>query len=54
MFENWINQHPWMTFILGMMSLLTINTFFVSIGGGYKRYPSQQKEEFKHDKVMFD
>lgn len=37
MFTNWIELHPWMTFILGMMSILTINSFFVSIGGGYKK-----------------
>jgi hypothetical protein len=54
MIENWINQHPWMTFVLGVMSLLTLNTFFVSIGGGYKRHPLQQKEESKHNKVMSD
>ena len=48
MFEIWINEHPWMTFILGMMSLITVNTFFVSIGGGYKKFPPvarQEKEE---------
>jgi len=39
MLENWIEVHPWMTFVLGMMSLLTLNTFFVSIGGGYKKFP---------------
>lgn len=39
MIESWINDHPWMTFILGMMSLLTLNTFFVSLGGGYKKFP---------------
>lgn len=42
-----------MTFILGMMSLLTLNTFFVSIGGGYKRFP-QEKEEDKQNKVILD
>lgn len=29
-----------MTFILGIMSLLTLNTFFVSIGGGYRKLPA--------------
>jgi len=45
MFEAWIESHPWMTFILGMFSLLTMNTFFVSIGGGYKKFPPVQKEK---------
>jgi hypothetical protein len=44
MLENWIDTHPWMTFILGMMGLLTINTFFVSIGGGYKKFPPPQNQ----------
>jgi hypothetical protein len=48
MFENWIEQHPWMTFTLGMMFILTLNTVFVSIGGGYKKFPPcrcQEKEK---------
>lgn len=45
MFETWIEAHPWMTFILGMMSLLTLNTFFVSIGGGYKKLPQDNKSK---------
>jgi hypothetical protein len=28
-----------MTFILGIMSLTTLNTFFISVGGGYKKFP---------------
>jgi len=39
MFDTWINSHPWMTFILGIMSLTTLNTFFISVGGGYKKFP---------------
>lgn len=41
-----------MTFILGIFSLLTLNTFFVSIGGGYKKFPPavKEKEELKEDK----
>jgi len=39
MLERWIEMHPWMTFILGMFSLVTLNTFFVSLGGGYKKFP---------------
>lgn len=39
MFVTWIEAHPWMTFILGMMSLATLNTFFISVGGGYKKFP---------------
>ena len=49
MLDIWINEHPWMTFILGMMGLLTVNTMFVSLGGGYKKFPpaSVSKEEEK-------
>ena len=42
MFETWIQTHPWMTFTLGIMSLITINSFFISIGGGYKKLPPSQ------------
>lgn len=54
MLENWINTHPWMTFILGIFSLLTLNTFFVSIGGGYKKFPPvvKEKEELKEDEEL--
>jgi hypothetical protein len=47
--ENWIDLHPWLTFVLGMMGLLTINTMFVSLGGGYKKFPPAPvfKEEEK-------
>ena len=45
MFENWIDVHPWLTFFLGIMSLITLNTFFVSIGGGYKKFPPQVEKE---------
>lgn len=59
MFESWINSHPWMTFILGMMTLLTLNTFFVSLGGGYKKFPPRSAkddcEESKEDvKILLD
>jgi len=58
MLELWINDHPWMTFILGMMSLLTLNTFFVSIGGGYKKFPPvtdrRQEEGTKEDDLLID
>lgn len=55
MFESWINQHPWMTFVLGMMCLLTMNTFFIAIGGGYKKYPTlEQQKEDKDKKVIND
>ena len=60
MFELWINAHPWMTFVLGIMSLLTLNTFFVSIGGGYKKFPETSlplplDEERKVDaKILLD
>ena len=37
MFESWITLHPWMTFILGIFGLFTINSMFVSLGGGYKK-----------------
>jgi len=43
MFEAWILSHPWMTFILGIMSLITINSFFISMGGGYKKFPPPQE-----------
>ena len=53
MFERWIEAHPWMTFVLGIMGLLTLNTFFVSIGGGYKKFPPPSKvnEEESKEKV---
>jgi hypothetical protein len=35
--ETWINSHPWMTFFLGFLSILTLNTLFISLGGGYKK-----------------
>lgn len=59
MFESWINSHPWMTFILGMMALLTLNTFFVSLGGGYKKFPpssiKDDSEEPKEEvKILLD
>jgi len=49
MLEQWVDMHPWMTFILGMMGLLTVNTMFVSLGGGYKKFPPAPvfKEEEK-------
>ncbi len=28
-----------MTFVLGIFSLFTINNVFVSLGGGYKKFP---------------
>lgn len=43
-----------MTFILGMMSLLTINTFFVSIGGGYKKFPPPIDKSEEEDEVLYD
>ena len=52
---NWTNMHPWMTFILGMLSLLTFNTFFVSIGGGYKKFPPAiQQTEDEDDDILHD
>jgi hypothetical protein len=42
MLETWIQTHPWMTFTLGIMSLVVINSFFISIGGGYKKFPPAQ------------
>ena len=38
--QNWIDVHPWMVFVLGMMSMLSLNSLFVSLGGGYKKYPT--------------
>jgi hypothetical protein len=53
--ENWIDNHPWMTFILGIMSLLTLNTFFVSIGGGYKKFPQVVvKEKVEDDEELLN
>lgn len=61
MFESWIHLHPWMTFTLGIMGLLTLNVFFISIGGGYKKFPQSvdKKEEKESEidkvqKVLFD
>lgn len=56
MLENWIDVHPWMTFILGMMSLLTLNTFFVSIGGGYKKFPpvTHREEQEDEEELLVD
>lgn len=58
MLERWIEAHPWMTFILGIMSLLTLNTFFVSIGGGYKKFPpapmKDEEETEKKEKLLLD
>lgn len=39
-----------MTFILGIMSLLTLNTFFVSIGGGYRKFPNQGDDDVEQEK----
>ena len=44
MFNEWIIQHPWMTFFLGLMSLSTLNVFFISLGGGYKKFPPPQEK----------
>lgn len=58
MFERWIDAHPWMTFILGVISLLTLNTFFISIGGGYKKFPSitpiKEEENKENSKILLD
>jgi len=58
MFQTWIDVHPWMTFILGVLGILTLNTFFVSIGGGYKKFPAtslKTKEELeREEKLMLD
>lgn len=48
--EVWINSHPWMTFFLGMMSIITINSMFVSLGGGYRKFPSPSKCECSSEK----
>ena len=37
--QAWVDAHPFLIFVLGMMSLLTINTLFIALGGGYKKYP---------------
>jgi hypothetical protein len=42
--QNWADNHPWMTFILGVLSLLTLNTGFVSLGGGYRK-PLETRSE---------
>jgi hypothetical protein len=52
--ENWIDLHPWMTFILGMMGILTVNTMFISIGGGYKKFPPQNCNCKKEEKEEVD
>ena len=57
MFEEWINQHPWMTFFLGLMSLSTLNVFFISLGGGYKKFPPHEKNEHNgswHKEILND
>lgn len=54
MLENWVDVHPWMTFILGMMGLLTLNTFFVSMGGGYKKFPPQPQVDDEEDEELFE
>lgn len=52
--ESWIDLHPWMTFILGITSLLTLNTFFVSMGGGYRKFPPPIDKNSKESKVLSD
>lgn len=32
-----------MTFFLGLMTIVVINSMFVSMGGGYKKYPPVEK-----------
>jgi len=58
MYESWIQAHPWMTFILGVLGILTLNTFFVSLGGGYKKFPAtstKTKEEIdEKEQLMLD
>jgi len=50
MLENWFHGHPWMTFILGLMGLSTLNVFFISIGGGYKKFPPTEDRKNESDK----
>jgi hypothetical protein len=52
MLAEWAHQHPWMTFFLGLMGLSTLNVFFISIGGGYKKFPSSSNE--KEDELIVD
>ena len=54
MLEIWTDNHPWMTFILGMMCLLTLNTFFVSIGGGYKKVQCNCFQKSKQEKNVLN
>lgn len=43
-----------MTFILGVMGMMTLNTMFVSLGGGYKKFPPvNDKSEEDKDKKLF-
>lgn len=48
--ETWFNLHPWMTLLLGMMSLVVINSMFVSMGGGYRKFPPPPECDCKCEK----